>query len=103
MVDSTGPSGLPTLTDIFPPDSNGKLRHAAREACEVGPFLPTADSGFRFAQRNVQDWLAAFDLAELKAVQLRSARCDVPGGLSARHRDLLPLLRQVNTDPDVGA
>src|SRR5205807_8649351 len=60
----------------------------------VGPFLPTAEGGYRFAQRNIQDWLAAFGLAGLRVAQLRSALCDGHGRLAPRHRDLLPLLRQ---------
>jgi hypothetical protein len=103
VVDRTVTAGLPSLADVFPLGNDRGLRYAAREACDVGPFLPTAEGGFRFAQRDVQDWLAAFGLAELKVVQLRSGLYDMPGGLSARHRDLLPLLRQVSTDAEVRA
>jgi len=101
VVDHSLPPGLPVLADIFPLGGEPRLRQAAREACEVGPFLPTAEGGYRFAQRNVQDWLAAFGMAEMKLSQVQSALCDGEGRLSLRHGDLLPLLRQVSTDPEV--
>jgi hypothetical protein len=101
VVDHTVPPGLPALADFFPTGSDRMLRQAAREACDVGPFLATADGGYRFAQRNVQDWLAAFGLAGLRLAQLRSALCDAQGRPAPRHRDLLPLLRQISPDPEV--
>jgi hypothetical protein len=101
VVDHTVPPGLPALADVFPPGRGRALRQAAREACDVGPFLATAEGGYRFAQRNVQDWLAAFGLAGLRAAQLRSALCDGQGRPAARHRDLLPLLRQISSAPEV--
>jgi hypothetical protein len=100
VVDHTLPPGLPALTDIFPLSNNRALRQAARDACEAGPFYPTAEGGFRFAQRNVKDWLAAFGLAGLKIGQLQSALGDGRGQLAPRHRDLFPLLRQVSADPE---
>jgi hypothetical protein len=102
VVDHTLPLSLPALADVFPPGTGrAALRQAAREACDVGPFLHTAEGGYRFAQRNVQDWLAAFGMAGLRVAKLRSALCDGQGRLAPRHRDLLPLLRQISSDPDV--
>jgi hypothetical protein len=101
VVDHTLPSGLPALADVFPSGSDRALRQAAREACDVGPFLPTAEGGYRFAQRNILDRLAAFGLAGLGVVQLRSALCDGQGRPAPRHRDLLPLLRRISSDPEV--
>ena len=101
VVDHTLPPGLTNLADVFPAASDRALRQAARDACDIGPFLPTAEGGYRFAQRNVQDWLAAFGIAGLRVAQLRSALCDGQGRLTPRHRDLLPLLRHVSADPEV--
>ena len=101
-VDTTLALNLPNLADIFPADTQ-PLRVAAREAFEVGPFVNSPEGGYRFVQRNVQDWLAAFGLKELKVVGLRSGLCNEQGQVYPRHRDLLPLLRQVTTDPDVCA
>jgi hypothetical protein len=101
VVDHTLPAGLPALADVFSFHSNRQLRQAAREACDVGPFLPTAEGGYRFAQRNVQDWLTAFAMAGLRLGQLRSVLCDGKGRPFPRYRDLLPLLRQIHSDAEV--
>jgi hypothetical protein len=102
VTDHSLAPGLPTLADLFPMCDDGmSLRPVAREACEVGPFFNTAEGGYRFAQRNIQDWLAAYGLAALRLGPLRSALCNGQGHVFPRHRELLSLLRQVSNDPAV--
>lgn len=102
VIDHSFLPDIPTFADMFPFTAEGKtMRRAARDACEVGPFLNTPERGYRFLQRNVQDWLAAFGLARLSLSPLRSALCDHHGKLFPRHRELLALLKSVSEDKAV--
>lgn len=80
------------VADLFADDHG---RAAARDALRSGPFRPTADGGYRFAQANIRDWLAAFGLAHLRPGPLRSALADAGGRVQGRFADLLPLLARV--------
>lgn len=101
VVDHSRQVCLITLADMFPPAIAGANRRAAREACELSLFLTTPEGGYRFAQRNVRDWLAAFGLADVRLGPLRAVLTDEQGQPFPRHRDLLALLRQVSRHDDV--
>jgi hypothetical protein len=62
--------------------------------------MPEGDV-FRFAHRNIQDWLCAFELERMSAQQLRSALADEQRKVFPRHRAMLALLRQVHSEPEV--
>jgi hypothetical protein len=100
VSDRSGGGSIPTIPDLFPYGET-TLRCAAREVCDIGPFVSTAEDGYRFAQQNVRDWFAAFGLSRLRQGSLRSVLCDETGRVWPRHRELLPLLARISTDPDV--
>ncbi|HEX3151072.1 MAG TPA: hypothetical protein VHR66_23535 [Gemmataceae bacterium] len=96
---SVGPD-IPTIPDLFP-YAESELRQAAREVCDVGPFVATAEDGYRFSQQNVSDWFAAFGLSRLRLGPLRSVLCDATGRVWPRHRELVPLLARISVAPEV--
>jgi hypothetical protein len=101
VVDCAVATEMPTLADIFRAPGDRSLRVPGREACEVGPFLNTPEGGYRLSQRNIQNWLAAFGLANLRLGPLRSALGDGERKVFSRHRDLLPLLGYLSADVEV--
>jgi hypothetical protein len=97
--------GVPTIRNIFATAIDANRKHlAALEACESSAFrsLPQ-ESAYRFAHRNIQDWLCAFGMATMGGAQLRSALADIRGKLFPRHREMAALLSEVCTEPSVRA
>lgn len=95
--------GQPTVDTLFlAPDSVDQA--AVRDACRSALFTPSGEPvEYRFVQRNAQDWLAAFALAELPLPALRSALSSAAGSLSARMREVARLVAVVRSDPDARA
>jgi hypothetical protein len=95
----------PTLGSLFglEPGSN-RQRLAARETFRTAAFQALPEEGtYRFSERNVQDWLTAFALANLPRVALATAMSDASGRLHLRLRETARLIRVINPDPGIQA
>ena len=80
----------PTIGSIFLEPRSNRLRLAARDACRTAAFHALAEEGaYCFAQRNIQDWLTAFALADLPTTALTTALSDVNGRLLPRSENPL--------------
>ena len=96
-VDAVAIGGL-----FDPPDT--ALQATAEEATRTAAFVTLPEQGaYRFAQRNVQDWLTAFALDRLPVGQLRSALTGADGRTAWRLREPARLLHRITTRPDVRA
>jgi hypothetical protein len=95
----------PTLGSLFGPEAgSNRLRLAAREACRTAAFQALPEEGaYRFAQRNVQDWLTAFALARLPRPALVTAMSDASGRLHPRLQETARLIRVISLDPETQA
>jgi hypothetical protein len=95
----------PTIGSIFSLDGrSNRLRLAAQEVCRTAAFHALPEQGaYLFAQRNVQDWLTAFALADLTAPALVTALGDSDGRLLPRLREPARLIRVISADPGVRA
>jgi hypothetical protein len=95
----------PTLGSLFGPEP-GSNRHqlAAREVCQTAAFQALPEEGaYRFAQRNIQDWLTAFALAGLPRPALVTAMSDASGRLLPRLREVARLVRVITHDAGIRA
>lgn len=93
---------VPTIGTLFQRPDNRPLA-AARDACQTAAFVALPEHGaFRFAQRNVQDWLAAFALERLPLPTLRTALVGPDGSLIARLRESSRLIRTITERSEVG-
>lgn len=93
----------PTIGALFTLAQGGnRLRLAAREVCRTAAFQAlAAEDSYRFAQRNIQDWLTAFALEGLPPDAFRSAITTPDGRLSPRFREVARLIRATNQVPGV--
>jgi hypothetical protein len=75
---------------------------ATQEACRTAAFQALPVEGvYRFAQRNIQDWLTAFRLARLSPSTLVSVLRDETGRLHPRLKETARLIRLITSDPNV--
>jgi hypothetical protein len=98
--------GAVALQDIFPmsqrtPQANESRRDAARESCDVGPFVQTPSGGRQFADTKLREFFCAYGLSNLPLRKLRSLLTVPDGGVNSRHKDIVALLSRVSGDPEV--
>ena len=94
----------PTIGSIFLEPRSNRLRLAARDVCRTAAFHALAEEGaYCFAQRNIQDWLTAFALADLPTTALTTALSDVNGRLLPRLGESARLIRVIKPDTELVA
>lgn len=94
----------PTIGSLFGLETGNRLRLAAREVLRTAAFHALAHEGaYRFAHRNVQDWLTAFALAALPASALTTVLGNAAGKVHPRLRETARLIRVISTDQSVHA
>jgi hypothetical protein len=76
------------------------LNRAAREVLHSTIFRRTL-GGLRFTQHHVQQWLAAYGVANLSLVRLRPLVVDATGTVAERHAGVLGLLVNTTSHADV--
>ena len=93
-----------TTTGTLFRNPTNRLLTAAWESCHSAAFQHLPEHGaFRFAQRNVQDWLTAFAIERLPLPALRSALIGPSGGLIPRLREPARLILATTAREDVRA
>jgi hypothetical protein len=98
--------GAVALDDIFPMRqrlawASESRRTAARESCDVGPFVQTSSGGRRFADTKLRQFFCAYGLSGLPLRKLSALLSDFSGNVHARHRDMVEVLSRVSSDPEV--
>jgi hypothetical protein len=95
--------GVPIVGTLFQSPEN-RLLAAAQESCQTAAFRHLPEQGaYRFAQRNVQDWLTAFALGPLPLPALRSALTGPDGAILPGLREPARLIRAATDRPEVRA
>lgn len=104
-IAETSAAGLPnTLSDLFQqhiPEFSS-YRRAASFVLKSSVCKPTAD-GYRFAQRHIQEWFAAFAFEDVPLARLRTLFVDQQGRLIPEYQGILALLAQVSHHEEVRA
>lgn len=92
-----------TIGGLFEPAAP-RLQAAADEATQTAAFVQLPERGaYRFAQRNVQDWLTAFALERLPVGALASALPGPDGRIAPRLGESARLLHRITTRAEVRA
>jgi hypothetical protein len=91
----------PTIGSIISPETgSNSLRLAAREVCRTAAFHALSEEGaFRFAHRNIQDWLTAFAFAGMTPSALKSVLTDAEGQMHPRLREPARLISVLGRAP----
>lgn len=102
-IAETSAAGLPNiLSDLFQQHISefARYRRAASFVLKTSVCKPTVD-GYRFAQRHIQEWFAAFAFEEVPLARLRSLFVDQQGLMIPEHQGILALLAQVSEHAEV--
>ncbi len=92
----------PSIEDFISADPipGGPNRPAAREAIKTMMFLSTS-SGYRFAQKNIQEWMCAFGLENIPLGKLKPLITDETGALAPHYKEIISLLFKITKQNEV--
>lgn len=92
----------PTVEDLISADQipGGPNRQSAREAIKTMMFSRTSN-GYRFAQKNIQEWMCTFGLENIPLGKLKPLITDERGALVPQYKEIISLLFKTTKQNEV--